>query len=411
MKKSLESSLLFFTIGIAVVVAVYYMFGGGRRVEGYAGFFGGKSPAETEEFQMALLQKWYGGQERGPFSTSAVAALPERQRLLINSQVFASRYAGYTGPMREGVFPTDPFEIASLTYKTGFRLVIIELAMEPDHVTPKLVAIDGQGIYGEVGGAEKQRGYLKKYIEGLMDVHKSRSSDPLILYVHFHSLPPVGTEPKNFIAFTGAVSKALEPAAPYLLRESPTGTYARQGQESKLFFTQVKDLGVRPVIVMTNVDTTPYRKAAELGLGPVKPEADLDLKVHVRVYGEGDTLKGKPAAFAAPASYWLATPERMVADAQARTKETFSIVFPVAPAELSKAQVNTLYNVYGVHAIAYPMFDEMASFLWGPESPHRKSAWLAKPQLLRYVPPEPILIAEASPKTNSGGGRVQAPKL
>ena len=404
----MKSSLLFYTIGIVVVAVLYYVFSGaGRSVEPYAGFFGGKDAEAVETERTAVLEERYGGQERGALAVSPVAALPASQQMLINTQVFASRYAGYLGPARGGVFPKDPYDNAYMTYTTGFRLVVIELAMEPDHVTPKLVAIDGQGIYGEVGGAERSRDYLKKYIGGLMEAHKSRAGDPLILYFHFHSAPPAGTEPKNFRAFTGAVAKALAPAAPYLLRESPTGTYSRQGQESKLFFTAPKDLGARPVIVLTNIDTTHYRKAGSA----VPADADFDLMVHARVYGEGDTRKGKPAAFAAPASYWLATPEKMVADAQASCKETFSIVFPVAPAELTKAQINTLYNVYGVHAIAYPMFDDEASDLWGPASPHRKSAWLAKPEPLRFVPPAPIMVAEASPKTNSGGGRIQAPKL
>ena len=201
---------------------------------------------------------------------------------------------------------------------------------------------------------------------------------------------------------------------PYILRDSPTGSYSRQGLESKLFLTEIKDLGSKSVIIMTNMDTSLSRKQQGTpgGIQGMTPFThDFDLKVHARVYGEGDTLKGKPAVFAAPASYWLTTPEKQIADAQERCKETFSIVFPVAPGELSKAQVNTLYNVHGVHAIAFPMFDDDAADLWGPDSPHRKSAWLAKPEALRYVPPAPIQIAPASAKTNSGGGRIVAPKL
>jgi hypothetical protein len=398
------SSILKNPVALIILIIVVLIFS-------YISLGDRKTPEELEAEGMAKLELLYGALERGTLQYSALNQLPENQRLLINTQVFASRYAGYLGPLIGGVFPKDPVPLAALTYKTGFRLIVIELDMEPDHVTPKLVAIDGRGVYGEIGGAEKKRDYLKNYITGLIDAHKSRSGDPLILYFHFHDVPPIGTEPRNFLALTGAVAEALAPADPYLLRDSPTGTYTRQGQEHKIFFTPVKDLGTRPVIVLTNIDTTPYRKLKELALPAVSAAADFDLKVHVRVYGEGDTLKDKPAAFAAQASYWLDTPEKMVADAQARCKETFSIVFPVGVGEMSKAQVNTLYNTYGVHAIAFPMFDVEADVLVGTKSPHRSSAWIVKPPMLRYVPPEPIQINDASSKTNSGGGRIVAPKL
>ena len=370
-----------------------------------------EDPKKTTEVQQAKLEQKYDAVERGNLANSGLLALPENQQVLINTQVFASRYGGYLGPLNSGIYPDDPWAIGPLTYRAGFRLVVIELGMEPDHVTPKMVAIDGKGYNTEVGGAERKAGYLKNYLISLMETHKSRSGDPLLLYFHFHSYPSPETEPQNFLAFTGAVSKALFAADPYLLRAGPTGTDTRQGQEKKVFFTPVKDLGARPVIVLTNIDTTLYRKLKEVGLRPVHPADDFDLKVHVRVYGEGDTLKDKPAAYAASASYWLDTPEKMMSDARARCKESFSIVFPVGVGELSAAQVNTLYNVYGVHAIAFPMFDVEAEALVGPKSPHRTSAWLVKAPLLRYVPPEPIKINEASPKTNSGGGRIQAPKL
>jgi hypothetical protein len=338
-------------------------------------------------------------------------ALPENQQLLINTQVFASRYGGYLGPLDHGVFPDDPWAIGPMTYKTGFRLLVIELGMEPDRITPKLVAIDGKGYNTEVGGAERKVGYLKNYLLSLVETHKSRGGDPLLLYFHFHSYPSPETEPRNFVAFTGEIAKALATAEPYLLGDSPTGTYTRQAQEKKVFFTPVKDLGARPIIVLTNIDTSLYRKLKEVALPPVHPGADFDLKVHVRVYGEGDTLKDKPAAYAASASYWLDTPEKMIGEARARCKESFSIVFPVGVGEMSEAQVNTLYNVYGVHAIAFPAFDIEAEPLVGLKAPHRSSAWLVKAPLLRYVPPEPIQVNEASPKTNSGGGRIQAPSL
>ncbi len=370
-----------------------------------------EDPKTTSEVQIAKLAQKYEMVERGNLANSGLMALPENQQILINTQVFASRYGGYLGPLDHGVFPDDPWAIGPMTYKTGFRLLVIELGMEPDRITPKLVAIDGKGYNTEVGGAERKAEYLKSYLIGLMEAHKSRSGDPLLLYFHFHSYPSPETEPRNFLAFTGAVSKALFATDSYLLRDSPTGTYTRQGQEKKIFFTPVKDLGARPVIVLTNIDTTLFRKLKEVGLRPVHPAEDFDLKVHVRVYGEGDTLKDKPAAYAAPASYWLDTPENMMSDARARCKESFSIVFPVGVGELSAAQVNTLYNVYGVHAIAFPAFDIEAEPFVGPKAPHRTSAWLVKAPMLRYVPPEPIQVNEASPKTNSGGGRIQAPSL
>ncbi len=370
-------------------------------------------PEDTKDIQEAKIEERYSKNERGPLSTSTVAALPANQQLLINTQVFATRYAGYLGPLRGGVFAPVSNTNAYMTHATGFRLIVLEFAMEPDHVTPKLVAVDGQGIYGEVGGNEKKSNYLANYIAGLRESIDARA-DPVILYLHFHSYPNAATEPRNYWSFTSTIAESLRPLDPYLLGDSPTGNYGRQGLESKLFLTPIADLGSKPVILITNMDTTPSRKQQGTpgGIqGMTSFTHDLDLKVHARVYGEGDTLKGKPAVFAAPASYWLTTPETMMTAAQERCKETFSIVFPVAPGELSKAQINTLYNVYGVHAVAFPMFDDAAVDLWGPESPHRKSAWLAKPESLRYIPPAPIQISEASPKTNSGGGRIQAPKL
>jgi hypothetical protein len=405
MKNSTGKYLMIITIGIVVVFLLY------GSTESFVDILGRKTPAEVEDVQMAILDERYDRQERTSLAYSALKKLPANQQILINTHLFASRYGAYVGPLRGGVFPKDVQTIGALTYRTGFRLIVIELGMEPDHVSPKLVAIDNEGVRGEVGGVEKGSGYLKRYIDSLIEIHGARAGDPLILYIHFHDYPNPAKEPRNFLQFTGTVAKALSSAEPHLLRDSPTGTYGRQGQESKLFFTQIKDLGSKPVILLTNIDTTIYRKLKEIQLPSVKTEEDFDLKVHARVYGPADKLKTKPAVFAAPADYWLETPETMIADAQSKTKEQFSIVFPVNVGGISAGQAETLYSVYGVNAIAFPMFDDEAEHMWGRKSAHYKESWIAKAPMLRYVPPEPIIVNPASTKTNSGGGRIVAPSL
>jgi hypothetical protein len=40
-----------------------------------------------------------------------------------------------------------------------------------------------------------------------------------------------------------------------------------------------------------------------------------------------------------------------------------------------------------------------------------KQAWTIKPELLRFIPPKPIVVQKASPQTNANGGFIVSPSL
>jgi hypothetical protein len=142
--------------------------------------------------------------------------------------------------------------------------------------------------------------------------------------------------------------------------------------------------------------------------------------IHVRMYGRefpspfGVTGRPvgsiKPAAVITSPGYWLITPSDRSADAIESTKEAWSLVMEPVTSETNqpiKATVDTLLTTYGVHSIPTTLFSEAKD----TNAIQTKLAWTVKPELLRFIPPKPIVLQIPYKESNSGGGAVVSPKL
>jgi hypothetical protein len=108
-------------------------------------------------------------------------------------------------------------------------------------------------------------------------------------------------------------------------------------------------------------------------------------------------------------------PDRL-ADAQSQTKKTWTLVMSPAATyagnDKLKEGLKTILTTYGVHAVPFVLFDEpkVTDGFVGMGAPYQSSAWVAKPELIRFVPPKPIVTQKPIPQTNSGGGALVAPR-
>ena len=357
--------------------------------------------ARIKALSLATLEERYLGRTRSTYSSGPMVRLPEPQQLLINADVFSCRYAGYLGPLEHGIYSED--DAIRIACDAGVRLFVIEVAMMKDHVSPTLVAVNAAGNH--VGNT---RGSIKAVADALgRYAFSAGRSDPLLVYIHVHSAPNQATEPKNYFAFCEAIASQLGGLDSYRLSNSSRGSYGRQGLQDTIFYTPIKEFN-NSAIIMTNLDTSCFRKPADYGLEPSKPSRDLDALVHVRVYGESTKTTTKPAAVAVSPSYLTSTPQSMIADAQKSTKESFTIVLDDG---MSAADYKNLRELYGVQAVAFALFDNDIDAIIGQDSPHHKHSWIGKVDGLRFIPAEPIVVNKASPQVDANKGILNAVTL
>jgi hypothetical protein len=196
--------------------------------------------------------------------------------------------------------------------------------------------------------------------------------------------------------------------------------------EDKLFFMPLGEF-TKKIIVLTNVDTTPFRRLEPLGLkGEIGSSQDLDLISHCRLYSRespsGLGMTTQPSSSVSPSAvittpqYWLNIPPDRLADAQTQTKKAWTLVMNPISAEsnaVSSENLKRLLTQYGVHAVPFTIFDKadvLQTFV-GKEAPYESVGWVAKPDLLRFIPPVPITLLKPSPQTNANGGAIFSPSL
>jgi hypothetical protein len=80
---------------------------------------------------------------------------------------------------------------------------------------------------------------------------------------------------------------------------------------------------------------------------------------------------------------------------------------PKAEQTPTQTELETLLNTYGVQSVPLLLIDytpEVQSALakW-------KYAWKAKPKEIRYVRPQPIVVAAQNPIVNARGGMISVP--
>jgi hypothetical protein len=382
-----------------------------------------------QKSQTLLLEnRWTGFTQGKEGLEAAVSKIPSDQRMLINTSVMSLRLTGFLGPYSSGVFDEDA--ATRLALSSGARCLVVEIDREMGGTEPKLIYRDGWGIKQSLnmGSLEK----VAKSIAGRAfkpandSVPPKVANDPLLVALYIVSAPDMATNPREYIRFMGKVAEALQPLKDLLLGQTPQGDFRRQALESQLFYQPLSVLSQR-VIVLCNADTTPFRKLATLGMqGEIGDKQDLDLLVHARLYSRqspsGLGITGAPTSSVDPAAvittpdYWLNTPPDRMADSVSQTKKAWTLVMnPIASASkvYSAEQVKRLLTQYGVHAVPFCLFDEssVTDLFAGKGAYYDKMAWSVKEELLRFIPPKPIVVQKPSPQTNAYGGAIFGPTL
>jgi hypothetical protein len=378
--------------------------------------------------QLLSCDAQYASSQSKKGINTSFSSIPEDQKLLINASVLSCRLAGYLGPFETGVFQED--NAVRLALSSGARCLVIEIDHEEGKMEPLLIYRDGWGTKRSLNVGSIQ--LVAKSIAGRAfkatndSVPPNLENDPLFVVVYFVRAPNMATNPRDYVKYLGKVAEMLQPLSDYLVGQTPQGDFRRQQLESQLFFMPYTIFS-KQIILMTNADTSAFRRLETLGLkGELGPNQDLDLMTHVRLYSRespsGLGITQVPSVNIAPSAvittpyYWLATPPDRLLDAQAQTKKAWTLTMePIASENNTptKENIKKLLTEFGVQSIPFCMFDQkhIVENFTGLDSPYGKTAWSVKPELIRYIPPKPLVIQKPSPKTNAYGGSVFAPQI
>ena len=324
--------------------------------------------------QRSMLEtRWVGTTQGKRGITQTFDGVPQEQQLLINANVQSARLIGYLGDYNNGVFDEDNgvrFALAS-----GARCLIIEIDLEVDSYEPKLVYRDEWGIKRSLNLGSLER--VAKSIAGRGFVASNDgtpsnlASDPLFVVLYFVSAPDYSKEPRDYIRYLAKVARAMQPLGRYLLGQTPQGDFRRQNMESELFYLNYK-LFSDHIILLTNADTTAFRRLDSLGMaGEISKEDDLDLLVHARLYSRespsglgitgAPTGSQQPAAVITSTGYWLNTPPDRLANAISQTKKSWTIAMPPVSSEYNTIKIverlKDLSARYGVQSVPVSIFD------------------------------------------------------
>lgn len=365
---------------------------------------------------------WTGTTQTKKGITSTFGGVPEDQKLLINAGVMATRLTGYLGPFENGVFDEDT--ATRLALSSGSRCLVVEIDRDSGGYEPKLIYRNGWGIKESLntGSIEK----IAKSIAGRAftasndSVPPQMAGDPLFVVLYFVSAPDQAKEPREYVRFLGKVAQALQPLKDRLVGLTPQGDFRRQALESQLFFQPSSVFSGR-IIMLCNADTSAFRRLNTVGLaGELGPTQDLDLMVHCRLYSKespsglgitsAPTSNIAPSAVVTTPNYWLNTPPDRLADAQTQTKKAWTLVMTPYASEKNTVTAENrkrLATEFGVQAVPFCLFGGAAA----APTEFSKSGWILKPELLRFIPPKPIIVQKASPQTNANGGAIFSPKV
>jgi hypothetical protein len=379
--------------------------------------------------QNSLLEtRWAGNLQMRQGIAQGFSKVPQPQQLLINTAVLSTRLVGYLGPFSSGVFDEDNATRLALT--SGARCLVLEIDYMNNTFDPILVYRDGWGSKRSLNTGNIQTVAASISARAFKPDNNgappSVASDPLILVLYFVRAPNKSSQPIEYIKYLGAVAEKLAPLKDYILAQTPQGDFRRQALESQLFFTSYTAFQNK-IIVLTNADTTPFRNLGNFGLaGEIGIKQDLDFMVNARLYSrESPSPFGitgspsstvKPAAVITSANYWIMTPTDRTESAVQSTKEAWTLVMPPVSSEtnqINMKDLNSLLSTYGVNSIPITLFSDAVNtdIFTGKGKPFNTASWVAKPNLIQYVPPVPIPISKPFPQANSGGGTVVSPKL
>lgn len=380
--------------------------------------------------QITELEGRYGTLQQGKANLDEIIqSVPTEERLLINTNVQATRLTGYLGPQQNGVF-VDEDAATRLALSSGSRCLVIEVGRQMNSQEPVLLYRDDWGFRRSLNAgslSKVAKSIAARAFTAQNDGVPSRvANDPLFVVVQIASAPDSTSNAQEQVRFLARVAEQLQPLKDLLIGQTPQGDFHRQGLESQLFFMPTAMFN-RRIVLLCNADTRPFRKLDQLGLqGEIGPKQDLDQMIHARLQSRqspsglgittAPTTNTPIAAVITTPGQWLNTPSDRIAEAVEQTKAAWTLVMPpvAGPSSLlDEDKLKKLLTFYGVQAVPFCIFDEpKQTDLFLAKGKYQNTAsWSAKAQNLRFVPPKPGVILKPSPQTNAQGGRIFSPGL
>ena len=346
----------------------------------------------------------------------------DRENCLINFQPLTVIHPGYLGPVQNGVY--DEALGVQTAIRMGARCFVLPIdfhdkdSMPPSFPAAKkpcLLFRDGSDTIRSLNG-----GSIAKVAQALADSAwnnaTNQRNDPFLLVLYFVRTPPEGT--KEYLNFLSDVAISLQPLLPHLLGQTPEGVYNRQGRQDQLLFMNSTTFE-KKLLVFSNVNTSGFRTAQKDFKLNFFPKEDLDFWVHMRInkqnpetpLGSTQTPEsgGIPRSYVETMSYFTSYPSdaSSLKKAVQMTKEKLILTLSPNGTLPEIATAKSVLNKYGVQLVPLLITDyspAIQSLLaeW-------KYSWRAKPKEIRYVRPEPQVIAQQSKKVDANQGKLTVP--
>lgn len=387
-----------------------------------------KSDKEYKAQAKAISDRYtpLSGAKRPVMDAIEVARMPESHRSLVNFYALGCRFPGYIGPKENGYMDIDlGIQTAVAAGCRVFVLDIDYLSMckrDSDAYFPQLVVRDVQGKL-QVNEKSNQplcnraeASNLKTLCERINTYAFSSSaqnaSDPLILVLYFHRVPPGSYKSKAVLDYYANVARALAPLQDrFLKNEIEGGTYYRQKQEGRLLMNPITSYSGK-VLVFSNANTSGFRENQSYSTSE-----DLDYMTNLRLsytqtkLGVTDNESGSTFGILQTVDDYLNIPPDRADQIVEQTKLRWTLCLPRDPLESVPAdQFVKVSKTFGVHCVPALLYEkeDKNGYLFSDEI-FKKHAFIPKPEELRYVKPPVITPAEPNPSMNANQGKLRAP--
>lgn len=342
-----------------------------------------------------------------------IPPLAKSETALINYSILTCNYAGYIGPLENGVYAEQ--EAIDLAYKAGCRAFMLHIDFLDGTKNPVLIVRNASGdkISNNVGSIGRT---IKAIVDGSP---RGSDADPIIIILFVHRLPAKDAHTPDSINFMSLIASGLAPLRQRLLGLTAEGDFSRQKQQDTLFI-RPRDVFDGKFIVMCNLDTTGFRNKSIAKNVPISQ--DLDYFVHARIFTNNSKnlkLVKKPeqsksiAPVAENLNFFNNIPEDRRNEQIARTKVQFTIAMENFMATIpEKKTLDNLLNKSGVSCLPIMIFDKDTKTLFENVFSNDffgRSGYRPKPKELRYVKPEPVQLGMAPASLNAYGGRLPIP--
>jgi hypothetical protein len=207
--------------------------------------------------------------------------------ILVNTQPLSVKQTAYIGPqINDGMFEPEIGILSALN--AGVRMFTLQI----DYLDVKKDGFEGPGVFTLVYRDDSGK-LIGKNGASIHDtathLAKAFSSDmknyeqPLVVYLHFLRTPYNRYDSSiRYVESLISVAKSLEPLTTHSLSFAPDN-FSRQSREKMILTTPLNQLNGR-MILMSNIDTSLFRKMESIGMSPVEQKYDLDYLTNIRVY-------------------------------------------------------------------------------------------------------------------------------